>query len=87
MFDAGVPYGQISAVLAATAVLNWLLFDGTPQGLVLASLCAVGAPTSELLLMKVFGVWHYERPGPRTQKFCPWTLVHKRLAFIAVPRC
>ncbi|BDA49345.1 hypothetical protein COCOBI_13-4570 [Coccomyxa sp. Obi] len=62
LYTAGVPYGQISAVLAATAVLNWLLFDGTPQGLALASLCAVGAPTSELLLMKVFGVWHYEKP-------------------------
>ncbi|CAL8464223.1 g3758 [Coccomyxa elongata] len=62
LYTAGVPYGQISAVLAATAVLNWLLFDGTPQGLVLASLCAVGAPTSELLLMKLCGVWHYDKP-------------------------
>ncbi len=66
MSCAGVPYGQISAVLAATAVLNWLLFDGTPQGLVLASLCAVGAPTSELLLMKLCGVWHYDKPGAST---------------------
>lgn len=62
LYTAGVPYGQISAVLAVTAVMNWLLFDGTPQGLVLASLCAVGAPTSEMLLMRVFGVWHYDKP-------------------------
>lgn len=59
----GVSYGQISAVLACTAVMTWLLFDQTPQGLGLAVLCGLGAPASELLLMKVWGVWHYAQPG------------------------
>lgn len=60
---AGVPSHQIGAVLAVAAVLNWRLFDGTPQGLALAALCGIGAPVSELVLMKYLGLWHYENPG------------------------
>jgi heat shock protein 5 len=44
-------------------VLTWLIFDGTLQGIALAMLCGLGAPATELLLMKAFGLWHYERPG------------------------
>lgn len=60
---AGVPYSQISAVLLPAGGLTWLLFDGTPQGLVLACACGIGAPAIELLLMKLLGLWHYDKPG------------------------
>ena len=58
-----MPYSQIAAILAACAAANWAVFDRTKQGLLLATLCGLGAPISELLLMKVFHVWHYPRPG------------------------
>ena len=60
---SGVPYSQIAAILAACAAANWAIFDRTKQGLLLATLCGLAAPVSELLLMKVFHVWHYPRPG------------------------
>ena len=66
---AGVSYGEIAAILAALAAANWAAFDRTPQGLLLATVCGLGAPVSELVLMKLFGVWHYDRPGG--QRFVP----------------
>lgn len=63
MLLSGTPYGQIALVLAACAAANWAVFDRTTQGLLLAALCGLAAPASELLLMKVFHVWHYAKPG------------------------
>ncbi|CAL5226963.1 g9848 [Coccomyxa viridis] len=62
LYAQGVPYGQIAAILAACAAANWAIFDRTKQGLLLATLCGLSAPASELLLMKLFHVWHYSRP-------------------------
>ncbi|KAK9918242.1 hypothetical protein WJX75_002527 [Coccomyxa subellipsoidea] len=77
LYAAGVPSHQIGAVLAVAAVLNWRLFDGTPQGLALAALCGIGAPVSELVLMKYLGLWHYENPdlvvgGVGLPSWVPW---------------
>ncbi|CAK0786152.1 hypothetical protein CVIRNUC_009365 [Coccomyxa viridis] len=62
LYAQGTPYGQIALVLAACAAANWAVFDRTTQGLLLAALCGLAAPASELLLMKVFHVWHYAKP-------------------------
>lgn len=35
----------------------------TRQGLALAILCACAAPVSELVIMNVFGLWHYPHPN------------------------
>ncbi|DBB10445.1 TPA: hypothetical protein ACH3X3_001990 [Trebouxia sp. C0006] len=35
----------------------------TKQGLALAVLCACAAPASELIIMNVFGLWHYPHPN------------------------
>ena len=59
MYSDGAPFNTISLALAALAVANFLLFDGTKQGLALAVVCAVGAPAAELVLMQGAGVWHY----------------------------
>lgn len=56
-----VPTPQIGAVLAAITLVNWTVFDRTPQGALLAVLCGVGAPLSEVILNAVFGLWHYPR--------------------------
>ena len=69
--SAGVPYRDIGLALAALAALNWAVFDRTPQGLLLAALCGVAAPISEIVLMAAFGVWHYDRPGAGL-KVCAW---------------
>ena len=57
-----VPYWQIHAALGAIAIANWWTCDGTRQGVLLGALCAIGAPLSEVVIMKVFGLWHYPRP-------------------------
>ena len=61
-----MPYNQIALILAACAAVNWRIFDRTVQGLLLATLCGLGAPASELLLMKLLHVWHYAKPGATT---------------------
>ena len=63
VFYAGnVPYERISLVLGLCAGINWLLMDATAQGLALSALCAVAAPTSELVVMGLFKLWHYPHP-------------------------
>lgn len=59
LYEAGVPFNKISLILAAASAVNYLLFDGTKQGLTLAVLSALAAPAFELVLMHYFGVWHY----------------------------
>ena len=39
-----------------------MLYADTKQGLALALLCACAAPVSELIIMNVFGLWHYPHP-------------------------
>lgn len=48
LYANDVPADQISWVLAACAAANYLVFDGTKQGLALALLCAVACPASEV---------------------------------------
>jgi len=62
LFDSKVDYRVIGGVLAAVGVVNWQIFDGTRQGLLLGGLCAVTAPLSELVIINVFGLWEYTRP-------------------------
>ena len=48
LYANDVPADQISLVLAACAAANYLVFDGTKQGLALALLCALACPASEV---------------------------------------
>ena len=48
MYAADMPADQISQALAVCAAANYLLFDGTKQGLGLALLCALACPASEV---------------------------------------
>lgn len=59
LYSNGASYDLICLALAGLAAANYLLFDGTKQGLVLALLCATAAPASELVLMQYLGLWHY----------------------------
>ncbi len=56
-----VPPDQISLILAGCAAANYLVFDATKQGLVLALLCALACPAAELMIMHILQLWHY--PG------------------------
>ena len=62
LYERGLPYSQISGVLAVAAVVNWRVFDQTRQGLMLAVLCTLAAPASELVIINAFGLWQYPRP-------------------------
>ena len=62
LYERGLPYSQISAVLAVAAIINWRVFDWTQQGLMLAVLCTLAAPASELVIINTFGLWQYPRP-------------------------
>lgn len=48
LYAADVPADQIALVMAAAAAANYLVFDGTKQGMALALLCAVVCPASEV---------------------------------------
>ncbi|KXZ44974.1 hypothetical protein GPECTOR_60g752 [Gonium pectorale] len=61
LYDKGVPYWQIHAVLGTAALVNWRVFDGTRQGIALALLCGLGAPAAELVLLQLAHLWHYPR--------------------------
>jgi len=61
LYETGTPFGQISLALAAVSAASWLLLDGTLQGLVLAAVCAVGAPAAELVLLRLVPLWSYPR--------------------------
>ncbi|KAG2431821.1 hypothetical protein HXX76_009315 [Chlamydomonas incerta] len=61
LYDSGVPYWQIHAILGPAALLNWKLFDGTKQGIALALLCGLGAPAAEVVLLNFVPLWHYPR--------------------------
>lgn len=84
-----VPTPQIGAVLAAITVANWAVFDRTPQGALLAVLCGVGAPLSEVVLNSVFGMWHYPREDlPGMVSWCdPSHRCCRSLPFISPSPC
>ena len=48
LYDNNVPADQISWALAGCAAVNYLIFDGTKQGLALALLCALACPAAEV---------------------------------------
>ena len=56
-----LPYPAITATLAVAAAANWRLFDGTRQGALVALLCGIAAPLSELVIIRL-GLWHYLHP-------------------------
>lgn len=62
LYENGVPYFQIHLILALYSCINWYIFDRTKQGLILASICAIGAPLGELPILLWFKWWHYTRP-------------------------
>ncbi|CAI5528321.1 unnamed protein product [Closterium sp. Naga37s-1] len=57
-----IPSTGIFAILALCAHANWFAFDRTLPGYLLALFVAVGAPASEVLIMKYLGLWHYTEP-------------------------
>ncbi|KAG2485666.1 hypothetical protein HYH03_015638 [Edaphochlamys debaryana] len=61
LYDQGVPYWQIHAILGTATIINWRIFDGTRQGLILAAVCGLGAPAAEALLLQIAPLWHYPR--------------------------
>lgn len=62
LYSQGYEYSQILALLSCAATANYLVFDGTRQGLMLAFVCGVGAPAAELALLQIWPLWHYSRP-------------------------
>eukprot|EP00897_Mesotaenium_endlicherianum_P002259 jgi/Mesen1/2060/ME000150S01155 len=62
LYDDELNYSIIFALLLVGAQGNWYVFDRTPAGWVLAACVAVFAPLSEVVIMKFFGLWHYEQP-------------------------
>ena len=74
LYSQAVSPPQIAAVLGSLTVLNWLAFDRTQQGIALAMLWAVTAPTSELALNAIFGLWHYPRAD--VLGMVPWCDTH-----------
>ena len=48
LYASDAPADQISQVLAVCAAVNYLVFDGTKQGLALALICALVCPASEV---------------------------------------
>jgi hypothetical protein len=63
LYDAAVllPPQQVALALYLSAFFIWLSLDRTATGAALAVVTAAAAPLAELLLMNLFGVWHYPR--------------------------
>lgn len=59
LYDNGYASSTICVALAICSFANYLIFDGSKQGLGLALLCAIAAPVSELVLMQTLHLWHY----------------------------
>ena len=57
-----VPYHGIDVILCVWGVLTWYLFDGTSQGLFMASLTAVAGPVAEISLINVLHLYEYSHP-------------------------
>lgn len=62
LYENDTPYLAIHVVLAILSAGNWWVFDRSKQGLLLALVCALGAPIAELPILNWFGWWHYTRP-------------------------
>lgn len=59
----------------AGALCNWFIWCRTRQGLLLAVVCALGAPAAELVLLHFFPAWHYPRADlqiPQLGGFVSW---------------
>ena len=56
-----VPADRTALALSAAAFGVWLALDRTATGAALALATALAAPLTELVLMNLFGVWHYPR--------------------------
>ncbi|KAF5842220.1 hypothetical protein DUNSADRAFT_8620, partial [Dunaliella salina] len=72
LYDSGMPFNQISLVLGLGAIVNWFLLDGTKQGLALSTICAIGAPAAELVLLHFVPLWHYPRGDILGGAFVSW---------------
>eukprot|EP01024_Parvocaulis_polyphysoides_P048769 TRINITY_DN4669_c0_g1_i7.p1 TRINITY_DN4669_c0_g1~~TRINITY_DN4669_c0_g1_i7.p1 ORF type:complete len:243 (+),score=19.57 TRINITY_DN4669_c0_g1_i7:93-821(+) len=62
LYQMNFEYSNISIILAIFCAINWYFFDGTRQGLILATICGLGSPLSEIFLNYFFSFWHYEKP-------------------------
>uniref|UniRef100_A0A061SJU9 Uncharacterized protein n=1 Tax=Tetraselmis sp. GSL018 TaxID=582737 RepID=A0A061SJU9_9CHLO len=62
MYAVGLPYPAIAAALSAGGLCTWGALDRTPQGLALCVACALAAPASELVIIRLFGWWRYAAP-------------------------
>jgi len=50
-----------------------MFFDRSPQGFFLAALTALAGPVIEILLIKQFGLYHYNHTGPLgIPTWIPW---------------
>ena len=77
LFSTGAPPGAEAATLWVAGGGAWWALDRTRLGLALAALTAAAAPTSELVLMQVVGLWHYAAPdwfplGPSVPGLPSW---------------
>jgi len=72
LYESGTPFNQISLVLGLGAFVNWFLLDGTKQGLALSTICAIGAPAAELVLLHFVPLWHYPRGDMLGGAFVSW---------------
>mmetsp|Transcript_6854 Transcript_6854/g.41797 ORF Transcript_6854/g.41797 Transcript_6854/m.41797 type:complete len:253 (-) Transcript_6854:2210-2968(-) len=59
LFDNNVGLLETYIVLCSLCVANWYTFDRRPWTLGLGFLVALLAPVSEVVLMKLFNLWHY----------------------------
>ena len=57
------PVPALDAFLAATAVANWWVFDGTRQGLGMACLTALAGPALEIFIINSLHLYHYCHPA------------------------
>lgn len=62
MYQSNWSYPSMHVTLSLIAFLNWTFFDRTAQGLILASICAIGAPIAELPFLLWLKWWHYTQP-------------------------
>eukprot|EP01023_Acetabularia_acetabulum_P069264 TRINITY_DN9992_c0_g1_i1.p1 TRINITY_DN9992_c0_g1~~TRINITY_DN9992_c0_g1_i1.p1 ORF type:complete len:239 (-),score=11.80 TRINITY_DN9992_c0_g1_i1:369-1085(-) len=62
LYQNNVNYSTISLILAICCGFNWYIFDRTRQGLILAIICGLGSPLSELILNYFLRLWIYEKP-------------------------
>lgn len=62
LYENNVSYLNIHMLLFVVFLIIWKTFDDTIHGLILSLICALAAPTSELIILQYADLWHYVRP-------------------------